>query len=425
MILIKKTIESLLLRIWYGQSQLAVLFAALLSPLSSLYHIVAENNQRKAIAKREDNLPIKIIVIGNITAGGTGKTPLLIALAQQLAAQGWKPAVISRGHGGLYLKGNLKGNKKRSLNENNKDKAMPTWVKPESDPFWVGDEPVHIAQALQTMPVIVCPRRIDAVNMLVQQTDCDIILSDDGLQHYALARDIELVLVDSARGFGNQRLLPAGPLREPLERLNSVDMVVFNGDPSSELQDLVAEHTKNNQQAQYSMQMAITGLRSLSDSSIQSADLNYLNRYQVIHLVAGIGNPERFFNAVRLLLSKNDNAPRIVEHAFPDHYSYKESDLVFKKSDLVFKENDLVSKESDLVFKKSDLVFAAADNTLSGHSENSSESLFTKSAAIVMTAKDAVKCGGFKQNSLPLYAIDVNAKIDSQMTAAICAQLAQ
>lgn len=411
MILIKKTIESLLLRIWYGQSQLAVLFAALLSPLSSLYHIVAENNQRKAIAKREDNLPIKIIVIGNITAGGTGKTPLLIALAQQLAAQGWKPAVISRGHGGLYLKGNLKGNKKRSLNENNKDKAMPTWVKPESDPFWVGDEPVHIAQALQTMPVIVCPRRIDAVNMLVQQTDCDIILSDDGLQHYALARDIELVLVDSARGFGNQRLLPAGPLREPLERLNSVDMVVFNGDPSSELQDLVAEHTKNNQQAQYSMQMAITGLRSLSDSSIQSADLNYLNRYQVIHLVAGIGNPERFFNAVRLLLSKNDNAPRIVEHAFPDHYSYKESDLVFKKS--------------DLVFKKSDLVFAAADNTLSGHSENSSESLFTKSAAIVMTAKDAVKCGGFKQNSLPLYAIDVNAKIDSQMTAAICAQLAQ
>ncbi len=404
MILIKKTIESLLLRIWYGQSQLAVLFAALLSPLSSLYHIVAENNQRKAIAKREDNLPIKIIVIGNITAGGTGKTPLLIALAQQLAAQGWKPAVISRGHGGLYLKGNLKGNQKRSLNGNNKDKAMPTWVKPESDPFWVGDEPVHIAQALQTMPVIVCPRRIDAVNMLVQQTDCDIILSDDGLQHYALARDIELVLVDSARGFGNQRLLPAGPLREPLERLNSVDMVVFNGDPSSELQDLVAEHTKNNQQAQYSMQMAITGLRSLSDSSIQSADLNYLNRYQVIHLVAGIGNPERFFNAVRLLLSKNDNAPRIVEHAFPDHYSYKESDLVFKKSDLVF---------------------AAADNTLSGHSENSSESLFTKSAAIVMTAKDAVKCGGFKQNSLPLYAIDVNAKIDSQMTAAICAQLAQ
>ena len=400
MILIKKTIESLLLRIWYGQSQLAVLFAALLSPLSSLYHIVAENNQRKAIAKREDNLPIKIIVIGNITAGGTGKTPLLIALAQQLAAQGWKPAVISRGHGGLYLK----GNQKRSLNGYNKDKAMPTWVKPESDPFWVGDEPVHIAQALQTMPVIVCPRRIDAVNMLVQQTDCDIILSDDGLQHYALARDIELVLVDSARGFGNQRLLPAGPLREPLERLNSVDMVVFNGDPSSELQDLVAEHTKNNQQAQYSMQMAITGLRSLSDSSIQSADLNYLNRYQVIHLVAGIGNPERFFNAVRLLLSKNDNAPRIVEHAFPDHYSYKESDLVFKKSDLVF---------------------AAADNTLSGHSENSSESLFTKSAAIVMTAKDAVKCGGFKQNSLPLYAIDVNAKIDSQMTAAICAQLAQ
>ena len=397
--LIKKIIESLLLRIWYGQGQLAGFFAKLLSPLSSLYHTVAENNKRKGIANRDDNLPIKVIVIGNITAGGTGKTPLLIALAQQLAAQGWNPGVISRGHGGLYLNGGLY--LKESLHDNPKnntnDKAMPTWVKPDSDPFWVGDEPVHIAQALQTMPVVVCPRRIEAVEMLVQQTDCDIILSDDGLQHYALARDIELVLVDSARGFGNQRLLPAGPLREPLERLSSVDMVVFNGEPSTELQSLVAEHTENDQQAQYSMQMAITGLRSLSDSSLQSVDLNYLNRYQVIHLVAGIGNPERFFNAVRLLLSNNENAPLIVEHAFPDHYSYKESDLAF----------------------------SASENGQGGHTGNRSESQFDKSAAIVMTAKDAVKCGGFKQNSLPLYAIDVSAKIDSQMTAAICAQLAQ
>ena len=378
--LIKKTVESLLLRIWYGQSQLAVFFAVLLSPLSSLYQMVAENNKRKAIAKREDNLPIKIIVIGNITAGGTGKTPLLIALAQQLAALGWKPAVISRGHGGLYLQG--------SLNGKSDEKGMATWVKPDSDPFWVGDEPVHIAQTLQTMPVIVCPRRVEAVNMLVQQTDCDIILSDDGLQHYALARDIELVLVDSARGFGNQRLLPAGPLREPLERLSSVDMVVFNGEPSSELQSLVVEHAKNDQQTQYSMNMAITGLRSLSDSRLVSADLMYLNRYSVIHLVAGIGHPERFFNAVRLLLSNNENAPRIIEHAFPDHYSYKESDLAFESV------------------------------------ESSFDSGLDKSAAIVMTAKDAVKCGGFKQNSLPLYATDVSAKIDSQMTAAICAQLA-
>ena len=397
--LIKKIIESLLLRIWYGQGQLAGFFAKLLSPLSSLYHTVAENNKRKGIANRDDNLPIKVIVIGNITAGGTGKTPLLIALAQQLAAQGWNPGVISRGHGGLYLNGGLY--LKESLHgdpkNNTNDKAMPTWVKPDSDPFWVGDEPVHIAQALQTMPVVVCPRRIEAVEMLVQQTDCDIILSDDGLQHYALARDIELVLVDSARGFGNRRLLPAGPLREPLERLSSVDIVVFNGEPSTELQSLVAEHTENDQQTQYSMQMAITGLRSLSDSSIQSVDLNYLNRYQVIHLVAGIGNPERFFNAVRLLLSNNENAPRIVEHAFPDHYSYKESDLAF----------------------------SASENGQGGHTGNGSENQSDKSAAIVMTAKDAVKCGGFKQNSLPFYAIDVSAKIDSQMTAAICAQLAQ
>jgi tetraacyldisaccharide 4'-kinase len=388
--LIKKAIESLITRIWYGQSQLSVFAAALLSPLSSLYQAVAESNKRKGIAGRKDNLPIKIIVIGNITAGGTGKTPLLITLAQQLADQGWKPGIISRGHGGLYLeaegKGNGNGNGKRNGKGEAKEKASPTWVKADSDPFWVGDEPVHIAQALPSMPVIVCPRRIEAVDRLVEDTDCDIILSDDGLQHYALPRDIEVVLVDAARGFGNQKLLPAGPLREPLERLSSVDMVVFNGEPSAELQNLVAQYRQADQQTQYSLSMAINGLRDLSDNSLQSADLSYLNRYSVIHLVAGIGHPERFFNAVRLLLSNNENAPRIVEHAFPDHYSYKESDLAF--------------------------------------ADNHSSSNVDEHAAIVMTAKDAVKCGGFKQNALPLYAIDVSANVDSQLTSNLCAQLA-
>jgi tetraacyldisaccharide 4'-kinase len=378
--LIKKAIESLITRVWYREGQPSLFFALLLSPLSALYQAVAESNKRKGLANRKDNLPIKIIVIGNITAGGTGKTPLLIALAQQLAAQGWKPGVISRGHGGLYLEGKSKNSSKDS------QKASPTWVNADSDPFWVGDEPVHIAQALHPMPVIVCPRRIEAVDKLIEETDCDIILSDDGLQHYALARDIEVVLVDAARGFGNQRLLPAGPLREPLERLKSVDMIVFNGQPSSELKSLIAEHRPLNQQTEYSMEMAITGLRNLSDNSLQSAELSYLNRYSVIHLVAGIGHPERFFNAVRLLLSNNENAPRIIEHAFPDHHSYKESDFVFTESD--------------------------SSNSLDNHT------------AIVMTAKDAVKCGGFKQNALPLYAIDVSANIDSQMTADLCAQLA-
>ena len=378
--LIKKAIESLITRVWYQEGQPSLFLAVLLSPLSALYQAIAESNKRKGLANRKDNLPIKIIVIGNITAGGTGKTPLLIALAQQLAAQGWKPGVISRGHGGLYLKDKNKNGSKNS------QKASPTWVNTDSDPFWVGDEPVHIAQALHPMPVIVCPRRIEAVDKLIEETDCDIILSDDGLQHYALARDIEVVLVDAARGFGNQRLLPAGPLREPLERLKSVDMIVFNGQPSSELKSLIAEHRPHNQQAEYSMKMAITGLRNLSDNSLQSAELSYLNRYSVIHLVAGIGHPERFFNAVRLLLSNNENAPRIIEHTFPDHHNYKESDLVFIESD--------------------------SSNSLDNH------------MAIVMTAKDAVKCGGFKQNALPLYAIDVSANIDSQMTADLCAQLA-
>lgn len=382
--IIKKALESFISRIWYEPSQLSDFFALILSPASALYQFIADNNKRKAMANCVDNLPIKIIVIGNITAGGTGKTPLLIALANQLASAGWKPGIISRGHGGFYLKG----------------KAQATWVKPNSDPFWVGDEPVLIAQALPSMPVAVCPRRIEAVNRLVKETDCNIILSDDGLQHYALPRDIEIVLVDAARGFGNQKLLPAGPLREPIERLNSVNMVVFNGQPAPELQNLVDEH----QRQSFPLSMTITGLRkltsSLSGEALVASDMLHLNRYSVIHLVAGIGHPERFFNAVRLQLSNDENAPQIVEHAFPDHHRFTESDLVFEQ-------------------------------------QSSNE-------AIVMTAKDAVKCSGFNvapndtsnskntntdnntnnNNQLPLYAVDVSANIDSQMTATICAQLA-
>lgn len=361
--IIKKAIESFISRIWYERGQLSVFCAAILSPFSALYQSIADNNKRKAIANRADNLPIKIIVIGNITAGGTGKTPLLIALAKRLANEGWKPGIISRGHGGFYLKG----------------QALPEWVKADSDPFWVGDEPVHIAQALQTMPVVVCPRRLDAVDMLVKQSDCNIILSDDGLQHYALARDIEIVLVDAARGFGNNRLLPAGPLREPIERLSSVNMVVFNGEPTTELKSLVAEH----QALCYPLSMSITGLRSLNDETLVASDMLPLNRYSVIHLVAGIGHPERFFNAVRLLLSNDENAPRIVEHAFPDHHRFTENDLAFAPQG--------------------------------------------SNAAIVMTAKDAVKCSGFHSganaNKLPLFAIDVSANIDKQMTDALLAQL--
>lgn len=368
--IIRKAIESFISRIWYERGQLSIFCAVILSPLSALYQTFADSNKRKGIAKQLDNLPIKIIVIGNITAGGTGKTPLLIALAKRLTHEGWKPGIISRGHGGFYLKG----------------QALPEWVTANSDPFWVGDEPVHIAQALPSTPIAVCPRRLEAVDILVKDSDCDIILSDDGLQHYALPRDIEIVLVDAVRGFGNNKLLPAGPLREPVERLSSVNMVVFNGEPTGQLKAIVAEHKTPN----YPLSMSITGLRSLNDETFFAADLQPLNRYNVIHLVAGIGHPERFFNAVRLLLSSDENAPRIVEHAFPDHHRFKENDLHFNPQ--------------------------------------------SSNAAIVMTAKDAVKCSGFNSgsnvnhstsnaNKLPLYTVDVSANIDDQMMTDLLAQL--
>ncbi|MDA8693997.1 MAG: tetraacyldisaccharide 4'-kinase [Pseudomonadales bacterium] len=360
--LIKKTIETFISRIWYGQGVASRAAALLLSPLSIIYRSIADENKRKALANRVDDLPIKTIVIGNITAGGTGKTPLLIAVAKQLASKGWSPGIISRGHGGLYLKG----------------EALATRVQLDSDPFWVGDEPVLIAQALQTMPVVVCPRRIEAVALLLKDTDCNIILSDDGLQHYALPRDIEVVLIDAARGFGNQKLLPAGPLREPIERLKDSDIVIFNGQPSPQLKATVAQYPLAN----YSISMAVDSLRSIDSSGLVSNDLSQLNRYSVIHLVAGIGHPERFFNAIHLLLSDNENAPEVIEHAYPDHHCYKESDLKFPQHD--------------------------------------------GNEAIVMTAKDAVKCAGFINNPLPLYAVDVSARFEPSDTAlidAICSQL--
>lgn len=378
---IRELLERLLTGIWYKQSAISSFIAILLSPLSLIYFAISQHNKNTALATLglSNTAPTaakaKVIVIGNITAGGTGKTPFLIALAKQLAGQGFKLAIISRGHAGQHLKAK---------------KPMAHYVTIDSDPQWVGDEPLLvlqtlIANGLNTIPVIVSRKRQLALEQLNEQDTYDIVLSDDGLQHYALQRDIEIVLVDAARGFGNHKLLPAGPLREPLARLINTDLIVFNGKASEQLQTTVGHFT----QKTYAIETVISHLHSLDGALSLSLDEaeQFFSDIKRFDLVAGIGNPKRFFDAVRVLLGKAHSSaaiPMIVEHPFVDHYSYSLSDLEFTN------------------------VTAASKSV------------------IIMTAKDAVKCSRFADElNVPVLVVDVDIILDQAILTAINQQLAK
>ncbi len=238
--------------------------------------------------RRKPNPPfaVPVIVIGNISVGGTGKTPLLIALVELLQAHGYRPGVVSRGYGGDYAR-------------------MPCQVSKTSQACEVGDEPLLIFQRTG-VPVVVAPNRVQAASKLLQETHCNLILSDDGLQHYALPRDIEIAVVDSTRPLDKARRLPAGPLREPWSRLKSVDFIVANGKAKS---------------GQHEMCYVCDELYNLRNFN-QRLSLEALV-HKKIHAFAGIGNPSRFFNQLKKLGIK------VIEHPFSDHYQYKVEDFYF------------------------------------------------------------------------------------------------
>ncbi len=235
-------------------------------------------------------LPVPVIVVGNITVGGTGKTPLTICLTKALANAGWQPGIVSRGYGGR-----LKG---------------PAPVQPDSDPAQVGDEPVLLAQATG-VPVWIGRRRARAGEaLLAAHPEVEVIVADDGLQHYALARDVEIAVVDGVRRFGNGRLLPAGPLREPPSRLNRVDAVVVQGGDPGWLRASAPI---------YGMRLVPVGLRNLAHPE-HTLPLAWLAGRQV-EAVAGIGHPERFFQLLREL------GAQVRPHPFPDHHPFLARDL--------------------------------------------------------------------------------------------------
>lgn len=226
-----------------------------------------------------------VVVIGNISVGGTGKTPLTIALVRALAARGLRAGIVSRGYGGQ-----VRG---------------PLLLDDDASPEQVGDEPVMM-RVLSGAPVVVGRDRVAAAEMLVASAGIDVVLADDGLQHYRLRRDVEICVIDGARRFGNRRLLPAGPLREPLSRLEAVDFRVCNGGLAHA--DEVPLHLRAD------------GALRLGDGEHVALDTFAHRR---AHAVAGIGNPRRFFDSLRACRID------VIEHAFPDHHRFRASDLAF------------------------------------------------------------------------------------------------
>ena len=279
-----KTVSRWLVDIWYKDPFIGVL----LMPLGFLFSDVVKFRKflyRLGVLKKH-SLPVPVIVIGNITVGGTGKTPLIIWLAELLKSEGYKPGIISRGYGG-------------------KSEVWPQRVTAGSTAEQVGDEALLIAKQTDC-PMAVGPLRVDAARLLLEQTDCTVILSDDGLQHYALNRDIESAVIDGKRRFGNGYCLPAGPLREPIERLQSVDFVVVNGEAT--------------EGREFSMQ--IVGNTAVNLVSLEQKSLQDFNKTSC-HALAGIGNPDRFF---KLLETAGVNCKT---HSFPDHYQYQPGDISF------------------------------------------------------------------------------------------------
>ncbi|MFN2362325.1 MAG: tetraacyldisaccharide 4'-kinase [Marinobacter sp.] len=287
-------------RLWYsGKRPLWPLY-----PLAWLYRAIAENRRRRAWQARDERIPVPVVVVGNITAGGTGKSPLTAALTQLLKEQGWHPVILSRGYGG-------------------KADHYPLQVTRETGPDVAGDEPVMLA-AESGCPVVVDPDRKRGALWALDQKLGTILVCDDGLQHYRLPRDIELVVFDGTRGLGNGALIPVGPLREPLERLASADFVITNGGYLGEIEH---EH-------QFTMTLAPSDLRNLVTGETLSPDSL---RGQRVRAVAGIGNPERFFDTLR------DLGARVRPRALADHHRFTPEDLQSEQGEwLVMTSKDAV-----------------------------------------------------------------------------------
>ncbi|MES2672592.1 MAG: tetraacyldisaccharide 4'-kinase [Pseudomonadota bacterium] len=319
-----KESHSVWLNAWYGKSK----WVYLLLPLNWLFCCVSWLRKCYLIQFAQESLAVPVIVVGNISIGGTGKTPLIIALVEYLQQQGHTPGVVSRGYGG-------------------KAPHYPYLLNDLTQAKESGDEPLLVFRATKCS-VCVAPDRVAAAKLLVEQ-GCSIVLSDDGLQHYRLGRDIEIAVVDGSRRFGNTYRLPVGPLREPISRLKAVDIVVLNNSLQSQFP--VYDFPLFNMKLHASAWRQVQGQQLIS--------LDKLQFEKSVHAVAGIGNPQRFFNTLDGL------SLTYQPHIFADHHKFSAADFQFANND-----------------------------------------------PVVMTEKDAVKCQSFAKPQW--YSLIVNAQLDTK-----------
>lgn len=255
-----------------------------LTPFSLVYGLVTKIRKAAYISGvlKTHRFDIPVVVVGNLTVGGTGKTPFVITLAERLKIRGWRPGIVSRGYRGKVTEAEI--------------------VPADGDPHHFGDEPVLVARKTG-LPVAVARRRAQSVEKLLNES-VDIVISDDGLQHYAMARSAEIVMVDGIEGLGNGFLLPAGPLREPPARLASADIRVRRGGEASE--------------GEYSVTAALGSARNLVSGEEASLD-----EFRDVPLaaLAGIHRPERFFDLLR------QHGLTITAHPFPDHHQFCAADI--------------------------------------------------------------------------------------------------
>ncbi|WP_340616091.1 tetraacyldisaccharide 4'-kinase [Xenorhabdus entomophaga] len=286
-------------KIWSGRSWL---YIALL-PLSALYGLVSglRRLSYKMGLSRSWKAPVPVIVVGNLTAGGNGKTPVVIWLVEQLQQKGYRVGVVSRGYGG-------------------KSEYYPLLVTDEVTTAQAGDEPVLIRRRTGA-PVAVAPKRANAIEALLAHTPIDIVVTDDGLQHYALQRDYEIVVIDGVRRFGNGCWLPAGPMRELAGRLNTVNAIIVNGGTAQ------AGELPMTLKGELAVNLLTGEMRNVTDIPNTIA-------------MAGIGHPPRFFATLQQL-----GASLQETHAFADHHSYEKSQLLA----LANSEQNLLMTEKDAV----------------------------------------------------------------------------
>ena len=283
-------------KLWYRHHPLRWF----LLPFAMLYQGITTLRRHYLQRYCQQHVSVQIIVVGNLTVGGVGKTPLVIALAHQFQKQGLRVGIVSRGYGARV-------------------RVFPHDVHIDEDPHWVGDEPLLLAKKTGC-PVVIAPKRNAAVQYLIEQYQSQIIISDDGLQHYAMGRAIEIVVIDGVRGLGNGLCLPAGPLREGPQRLSTADFIVVNGGdwPDAYRMDLLPGD----------ITQLVTG------KSIQVDELK-----SPVAAVAAIGNPQRFFALLKTM------GVIFKEYSFPDHHRFQKNELSLHEKVVVMTEKDAIKCE--------------------------------------------------------------------------------